>query len=82
MCIEKEIGKEHKFHKNISNKLQGEIIFDYEQFGNDDLTLERKNPDAFCLKVCNKIGYYLQLIHKLDIIRMDVEFYQDETGLV
>ena len=30
VCIEKEITKEHKFHKNLSKKLQGDVIFDYE----------------------------------------------------
>jgi len=30
VCIEKEITKEHKFHKNLSKKLQGDVIFDFE----------------------------------------------------
>lgn len=63
-------------------KFDGPIEYDYRQFGDDDLTLQLKNPQAFCLKQCNKIGYYLQMVHQIEVIRMDVEFYQDETGLV
>jgi hypothetical protein len=40
------------------------------------------NPNAFCLKQCNKIGYYLQLLQDIEIIRMKVEFFQDETGFI
>lgn len=42
--------------------------------------MEVNNPFAFCLKVCNKIGYFMQFVHEIDIIRMNVEFYQDECG--
>ena len=82
MMIEKEMTNNHKYHQNLSKKLQGDIIFDYEQFGQDDYALERSNIDAFCLKSCNKIGYFMQMIHKIDIIRMDVEFYQNECGTI
>ena len=44
--------------------------------------LQRHNPGAYCLKMCNKIGYYLQQIHAIEIIRMQVEFQQDENGKV
>jgi hypothetical protein len=30
--------------------------------------------------MCNKIGYFLQVVHKIDIVRMDVQFFQDECG--
>ena len=42
----------------------------------------RTNPGGYCLKACNKIGYFIQLIHNVDIMRMKVEFFQDENGLV
>ena len=38
------------------------------------------SPTSYCLTQCNKIGYYLQQIHHLEIIRMKVSFLQDETG--
>ena len=63
-------------------KYDGPIEYDYKQFGDDDLTLQLRNPQAACLKYCNKIGYYLQMVHQIEILRMDVEFMQDETGLV
>lgn len=61
MCIEKEISykNSNKYHQNLNRKLQGEILFDYEQFGTDDQALEKSHVDAYCLKMCNKIGYYL-----------------------
>tara|TARA_B110000285_G_scaffold230763_1_gene297971 strand:+ start:296 stop:541 length:246 start_codon:yes stop_codon:yes gene_type:complete len=42
----------------------------------------RTNPGGYCLKACNKIGFFLQLIHNIDIMRMKVEFFQDENGLI
>ena len=32
--------------------------------------------------VCNKIGYYLKLLHSLTLKRMNVEFNVDEFGAV
>ena len=72
----------HKSYHKLVDKVQGEIKYDYEQFGTDDVMLQRHSPGAYCLKMCNKIGYYLQQIHAIEIIRMQVEFQQDETGKV
>lgn len=63
-------------------KFDGPIEYDFKQFGDDDVTLQLKNPHAFCLKQCNKMGFYLQMVHQIEILRMDVEFHQDETGLM
>lgn len=32
--------------------------------------------------MCHKIGYYLQKLHKLDLVRMKVDFHVDEWGKV
>jgi hypothetical protein len=42
----------------------------------------RTNPGGYCLKACNKIGFFIQLVHNIDIMRMKVEFFQDENGLI
>ncbi len=62
-------------YKNLAKKFEGEIEFDYLQFGEDDAALQQSNPGAFCLKTCNKLGRYLQLTHNIDMVRMQVEFY-------
>jgi hypothetical protein len=74
--------KQNKVYRNLASKLEGQITYDFNQFGEDDQALEKANPEACCLKICNKIGYYMQVLHEIDILRMTVEFYQDETGCV
>lgn len=82
IAIKKTRQPTYKSHENLANKLLGTVEFDFNQYGEDDIYLQLKHPQAYCLKVCNKIGYYFQTIHHIDIIRMEVEFFQDETGLV
>jgi hypothetical protein len=36
----------------------------------------------YCQKICHKIGFYLQKIHGLDLVRMKVEFSIDEFNRV
>ena len=52
----------------------GKIKFDFKQFGDDDQELQRQSPSVYCQKVCHKIGFYLQKIHAMDLVRMRVEF--------
>ena len=33
-----------------------------------------KQPETYCLMQCYKIGYYLQQVHRIEIISMQVEF--------
>lgn len=64
-------------------KLKGKVQFDYQQFNvYDEKELMKFNPAAYCLKQCNKIGYYIQLLRSREIVRMKVTFYQDESGLI
>lgn len=42
----------------------------------------KSSAAAYCLKQCNKIGYYLQMLRGREIVRMKVTFYQDETGFI
>ena len=74
--------KQNKMYNNLAQKLEGLVEFDYKQFGDDDASLEVNNPFAYCLKLCNKVGFFMQFVHEIDIIRMNVEFYQDETGSI
>ena len=53
----------------------GEIEFNYKQFGNDDQSLMGTNPIMYCLKVCHKIGFYMLKMHEIELMRMKVEFY-------
>ena len=38
----------------------------------------KKFPRDYCQMICIKIGYYLKVVHKKDLIRMNVEFLIDE----
>ena len=40
------------------------------------------SPIAYCLKVCHKMGFFLEKIHGKQLVRMKVEFYQDEHGKI
>ena len=66
----------------IVQSYDGDIEFDFRQFGMNDYLLMMNSPVAYCLKTCHKIGYYLQKIHDQHLLRMKVEFYQDENGKI
>lgn len=68
--------------QKVSDKMRSEIEYNYKQFGSEDKELMVYNPHLYCLKVCNKICYYIQVIHRIEIVRMKVEFFQDESGLI
>jgi hypothetical protein len=61
--------------KKIREKFQQKVEYDFKQFQGDDQVLQSTQPYAYCLKVCNKIGYYLQVVHGIEILRMTVEFF-------
>ena len=42
----------------------------------------KRAPDIYCKLMCNKIGMYIQQVHKKDLLRMNVEFTIDEFGKV
>ena len=42
----------------------------------------QSNPTQYCLMLCNKIGYYLKVIHGICLKKMSVEFSVDEFGVV
>ena len=58
----------------------GKAKFDWKLFlvgiDSEDM-LMRLKPVEYCQMVCNKIGYYLKLVRKVDLIRFSVEFQQD-----
>ena len=60
----------------------GEVKFDYNQFGKNDKTLLRKAPLHYCLKQCHKLGYFLQKMYKIDLMRVKVDFYMDEFSKI
>eukprot|EP00347_Sterkiella_histriomuscorum_P006724 403351677 len=76
---------------NIVQSYDGDIDFDFKQFNGSgsassnpqsDHSLMTNSPTAYCLKVCHKIGFYLLKIHDLQLLRMKIEFYQDEYGRI
>ena len=62
--------------QSLSDKfLTPKIVYDYNMFPSNDQALMLSSPSSYCLKQCNKIGFYLQKIHSLEIIRMKVTFF-------
>lgn len=39
-------------------------------------------PLKYCQRICHKIGFYLQKIHGIDLVRMHVDFHVDEFGKI
>lgn len=71
----------------MENGYDGKIEFNYEQFGGgknleDEHRLMIADPELYCLRACHKIGFYLQKIHKVDLLRMKVQFTQDDNGKI
>lgn len=67
------------------NDYHGQSKFDYKSYLKGNMTekeLMASNPTMYCIMVCNKIGYYLQIIHNIRLKRMSVEFCVDEFGQV
>lgn len=61
-------------------KYTGTIKYNFKQFLKEDQTEEElmmQSPTQYCLMQCHKICYYLKLVCKWEIVRMDVEFHQD-----
>lgn len=59
--------------------------FDYKSYLKDGKTekeLMNQNPTLYSLMVCNKIGFYLRVVHKILLKRMSVEFSVDEFGQI
>lgn len=67
-------------YETESMSFYGDIRFDFRQFGTDDETLKKNKPLQYCLKMCHIIGFYLQHLHGYELIKMKIDFYQDEFG--
>jgi hypothetical protein len=62
---------------NLTNKYSGKIRYNYQQFLRDGMTedeLMHKWPSLYCIMQCHKIGYFVKLVHNIEIVRMNVEF--------
>ena len=73
----------------VENTYDGKIEFNFASIGGkecktleDEYRLMMATPELYCLRACHKIGFYLQNIHSVDLMRMKVEFYQDDNGKV
>ena len=40
------------------------------------------NPKKYCERIAYKIGYYIRHIHNFSVLRMDLDFFQDQTGRI
>ena len=59
-----------------------EISYEYQKYGptgsQTEKQLMREKPYQFCNFVCQKICYYIKLVHNVEVIRMNCEFLVDE----
>jgi len=44
--------------------------------------LRNTDLQAYCYRVCTKIGYYVQQMYHKEIMKMGCDFYQDDNGKV
>ena len=81
----------HGFQKKVNDSTNRHDIdyhedykFDYKKYLGDltEKELMLSNPTNYCLMVCHKIGYYLKLVHEIDLRRMSVEFSIVEFGAI
>jgi len=59
-----------------------EIKYDHKQMGDDWDLLVRNEDQAFCLKQCLKMAYYISTIHGHEVLMMQAEFFKDENGFI
>ena len=74
--------KKDPFSGKVIQSYEGELHFDFKQFGQEDTRLMQVSPIAYCVKACHKIGFYLLKIHDIHLLRLKAEFYQDEHGRI
>lgn len=65
----------------VAKKYDEEIDYDFKALGEDE-DLIRHNEERYCLKQCYKMGYYIQQLYKLEILRMRAEFAKDIHGTI
>jgi hypothetical protein len=41
--------------------------------------MRNDKPKDYCWRVSNKLALYIQKIHNLDVLRMDLDFFIDEN---
>jgi urease gamma subunit len=47
----------------------------------DEEDLQLNNPEAFALKIAHRIGEYIRDHHRIEIIRMSMQFSQNDFGV-
>ena len=68
--FETDAKNKHQQLKNETMSFYGKVRFDYKQFGKDDKILMKEKPLQYCIKMCHIIGWYLQHLHRLDLLKM------------
>jgi hypothetical protein len=41
-----------------------------------------KNPKDYCLVLCRRMAYFMLMLYKLELVRMEAEFGRDDNGKV
>lgn len=66
----------------VKDRHETSINYDFKQFGDDLDLLKLENKEKYCLKQVYKMCYYIQKLYHIEIIRMKVEFSQDDNNTI
>lgn len=44
--------------------------------------MKKDNPKKYCERISYKIAYYIRYVHNFSVLRMDLDFFRDDTGRI
>lgn len=66
----------------IDAKQPDELVkYNYRSLG-EDVELIQTDPFKYCQKQCYKMAYYVQKLYKIEILKMQCEFYKDDNKTI
>ncbi len=88
-----DLEKDMKYdYRCIGREYEQEILNEAESQGrqltSNDLQklieekLVKNNPQAYCERLCLKMGHYAMTLYNKEILSMQADFYQDDNGLI
>lgn len=58
------------------------VKYNFRECGEDIKLIMSGDDTRFCLKQCFKMCYYVQKMHKVEILKMRCEFAKDDNGSI
>ncbi|CDW75762.1 UNKNOWN [Stylonychia lemnae] len=76
------IGKREEQKVIDDAQFHGIIQTNFEIQKEVEEILRRIDPHSYCQRQALKIGYYIQQIYQMEVIQMDLDFFQDDNGKI